>query len=83
MSRGSTPPAIFVFFFRFLIASVRLYLCKLIKISSIIVANYTYDSIYRCCKLINRATNSDEKEVVRKQLKYAPKRKGGEENQNL
>ena len=27
--------------------------------------------------------NSDEKEVVTKQLKYAPKRKGGEENQNL
>ena len=26
--------------------------------------------------------NSNEKEIVRKQLKYAPRRKGGEENQN-
>ena len=27
--------------------------------------------------------NNDEKEVVTKQLKYAPKQKGGEKNQKL
>ena len=31
----------------------------------------------------NRAMHSNEKEVVTKQLKYTPKQKGGEENQNL
>ena len=38
---------------------------------------------YRSCIKTKEATNSDVKELVTKQLKDAPKRKGREEKQNL